>query len=284
MKNLTFGTIFIAFIAAILGLSACNKNEFTDMDNLSAGSAAVQSRSELANITFYALAANGTQIDKFSTNDPATSLNNATISGLQAGENILGFDFRPATGQLFGVGSTSRLYIINPETGMATAVGTAPFTPVLAGGVTSFDFNPTVDRIRLVTGTGQNLRLNPNTGAVAAVDGSINGQPGAQIAGVAYTNNFAGATTTTLYGIDIVGEKLYKITPPNNGSLELVGPLVLNNMGEGGFDISGQVALGLFEVNKKSTLFTVDLATGGTTVLYKHKKDVMYTGIAIPIQ
>ncbi|MEO6039925.1 MAG: DUF4394 domain-containing protein, partial [Saprospiraceae bacterium] len=122
-------------------------------------------------------------------------------------------------------------------------------------------------------------------GVVAFVDGSINGQAGAQISGVAYTNNFAGATTTVLYGIDIVSEKLFKISPPNNGTLVEVGPLVvLNHLGEGGFDISGDVALGLFEGNKKATLFTVNLTTGRADILYKYKKDKTYTGIAIPIQ
>ncbi len=284
MKRLSSIAIGTTFLFMILGLNACSKNDFLEMDNVQHMNSSTNSRTSTEDVTYYALADNGTAIQQYTTNDPATSLNSATITGLQSGERILAFDFRPATGQLFGVGSTSRLYVINPVTGAATMIGAGPFSPVLAGGVTAFDFNPTVDRIRLVTGTGQNLRLNPNTGTVGGVDMAINGQPGAQIAGVAYTNNFAGATSTILYGIDIVSENLYKISPPNDGTLELVGPLVLNNMGEGGFDISGDIALGLFTVNKKSTLFTVDLATGSTTVLYKYKKDIKHTGIAIPIQ
>jgi hypothetical protein len=268
-------------ITAMLTLGACSKSEWTGSpeENFLAAE-----RSFDQDIVYYALAG-GTTIDKYSTAAPDEMLNSAAITGLQSGEKILGIDFRPATGQLYGVGSTSRLYVIDPESGVATAVGTTPFTPALAGGVTSFDFNPTVDRIRLVTGTGQNLRLNPITGAVAAVDGSINGQAGAQIAGVGYTNNFAGATTTVLYGIDIVSEKLFKILPPNNGTLVEVGPLVTqNHLGEGGFDITGDVALGLFKVNQKATLFTVDLETGRASMIYKYKQGQNYTGIAIPIQ
>ncbi|KUG09343.1 DUF4394 domain-containing protein [Solirubrum puertoriconensis] len=235
--------------------------------------------------TFYALAG-GVRLDAYSTQHPETSLGSVSITGLQAGETILAIDFRPATGQLYGVGSTSRLYVINPQSGAARAIGSGPFTPALTGKLAGFDFNPTVDRIRLVTDAGQNLRLNPETGLVAAVDGAINGAPGAMLAGAAYTNNVAGATTTTLYDIDVAAQMLYKQTPPNDGTLVPVGSLKLRITGEGGFDIAptGDVALGMFEVNKKSTLFSIDLATGDTRVVAKYDKDLMYTGLAIPTQ
>ena len=41
---------------------------------------------------------------------PATIRTTATVTGLQAGENLLGIDYRPADGQLYGVGSTGRIY------------------------------------------------------------------------------------------------------------------------------------------------------------------------------
>jgi hypothetical protein len=104
------------------------------------------------------------------------------------------------------------------------------------------------------------------------------------IAASAYTNNVAGATTTTLYNIDLSTQKLFKQLPPNDGTLVEVGPLSLKVEGEGGFDISAAdgIALGLFEVNKKSTLFTIDLNTGKAKQIAKYDKDLMYTGIAIP--
>src|SRR4051812_36116129 len=83
------------------------------------------------------------------------------ITGLQAGESIVGIDVRPATQGLYGVGSSSRVYTLNPLTGTATQVGAAgAFT--LNGTSFAFDFNPTVDRMRVVSNTGQNLRLNPD--------------------------------------------------------------------------------------------------------------------------
>lgn len=246
---------------------------------------------------FYALS-NANQLDKLSMGNDWSSdwsggwtsngtngvvLKSVTITGIQAGEKILAIDFRPATGDMYGLGSTSRIYIINPETGVAKMVGTGPFTPSLAPGYTTvgFDFNPVVDRIRIVTDNDQNLRVNPNTGTVAAVDGNINPAT-AQIAAVAYRNNVAGATSTVLYDIDPISKKLFRQDPPNAGTLILVGSLGLNIAGEGGFDIAPDSynGLALFKVNGKSTLFTVSLRSGSTRVRAQYAKN--YTGMAIP--
>lgn len=57
------------------------------------------------------------------------------ISGLSAGQRLVGMDYRPNTGQLFALGynaaastSNARLYVLNPITGVATPVGSADFT------------------------------------------------------------------------------------------------------------------------------------------------------------
>ncbi len=159
------------------------------------------------------------------------------ITGLQPAEDALAIDLRPATGQIYLLGSSSRLYVLNPATGVAVAVG-GPFTPALSGAAFGFDFNPTVDRIRVVSDTGQNLRLNPDTGAVAGVDTALN--PGApHVVGSAYANNVAGATTTTLYAIDATTDQLYVQNPPNSGVLTPVGvPFSVDTSDAVGFDIS----------------------------------------------
>lgn len=147
-----------------------------------------------------------------------------SITGLQIGESILAIDYRPATGILYGVGSTSRLYILNPLTGVARAVNANPFTPAISGGIAGFDFNPTVDRIRLITKSGQNLRLNPEDGTVVATDGNINGGINAILGEVAYTNNIGGASATELYDVDFNSGNLYK-QDANVGTLTLIGSL-----------------------------------------------------------
>src|SRR4030095_15839230 len=112
----------------------------------------------------------------------------------QGGENVLGIDFRPATGELYGLGSTSRLYRIDIANGAAVQVGAGPFSPLLSGTDFGFDFNPQSDRIRVVSDAEQNLRLNPDTLATF-VDAALN--PAGNVVAAAYTNNFAGAVSTT---------------------------------------------------------------------------------------
>ncbi len=232
---------------------------------------------------FYAITA-ASQLAKFNAKSPETPETAVTITNLQPGETILGIDFRPATGELYGVGSTSRLYIINLASGAARVVGSAPFTPAINGTSVGFDFNPTVDRIRLVTNAGQNLRLNPETGTVAATDGSINGVSGATVSAVAYTNSKAGAGTTSLFDIDFTTLKLYKQTPPNNGTLAEVGALGIMDVTDGSFDISpdNSVALASFSMNGSSALYIIDTATGKASKLGMLGSSSPVTAIAIP--
>src|SRR5687768_13974815 len=85
------------------------------------------------------------------------------ISGLPAGVSLRGIDFRPMTGDLYGVGSDSVVYRVNPMTAIAVAEGPA-FTPALRGTSFGVDFNPTVDKIRVTSDAAQNLRLNVDEG------------------------------------------------------------------------------------------------------------------------
>jgi hypothetical protein len=231
-------------------------------------------------IVFYGVTA-ANQLVKMNAKASTTALATITITGLPAGEKILAIDFRPATAQLYGVGATSRLYTINHETGAAVALGAAAFTPAISGNLVGFDFNPTVDRIRMVTSSGQNLRLHPETGVVAATDTPLN--PGApSVPAAAYTNSFAGATTTILYNIDIATKKLYKQDPPNNGTLVEVGSFDVASANESGFDISADnmVALASFNAGGKSVLYQLDLSTGKATNLGNLATPII--GLAIP--
>jgi hypothetical protein len=195
--------------------------------------------------TIYATTVNNDLVS-FSSDAPCTILSRVRISGLGDDEQILGIDFRPLTGELYGLGSSSRLYVIDPATGVATAVGSGPFTPALSGAHFGFDFNPTVDRIRVVSDTGQNLRLNPITGATAATDvslafatGDINFGVAPHVVGAAYTNpDRDPATGTTLYDIDSALDIVATQNPPNNGTLNTQGQFGVSSNELAGFDIS----------------------------------------------
>ena len=196
------------------------------------------------------------------------------ITGLQAGENILGIDFRPLNGQLYALGSSSRIYTLNLGTGAATAVG-SQLPTLLVGSDFGFDFNPTVDRIRVVSDLGQNLRLNPIDGTISAIDGMIN--PGTPtLSGAAYSENFAGATTTSLFVIDHNTDKLYLQSPPNNGVLVERGALGINITNSNGFDIgsTSNKAYLLATVNSENKIYSVNTTTGAASAVSNYPNAV----------
>lgn len=218
-------------------------------------------------------ATNGTSITRFMSNALGTTTS-VPVIGLQAGETLVGIDLRPSLQTLYGVGSSSRVYQINPLTGAAVQVGTAgAFT--LNGTAFGTDFNPVPDRIRQVSNTEQNLRLNPNDGTLAATDTALN--PAGNVVGVAYTNSFPGATVTTLFGIDSAAGTTVMIgsvngTPnsPNGGQITTVGSLGLGtNLNEAiGFDISGLTGTAYASITTGgiSRLYTINLSTGAETL------------------
>jgi hypothetical protein len=165
----------------------------------------------------------------------------------------------------------SRMYRIDQNTGVVTAVGSAGAFAIVG---TSFDmdFNPTVDRIRFVSDSDQNLRLNPNDGTLSAQDGTLryamtdpNAAVNANVIASAYRNNFAGAAVTTLFGIDTRTDALVTQDPPNEGILNTVGSLGVDaSDADAGFDISPStgVAFAALNVGGTPNLYTVNLRTG----------------------
>jgi Domain of unknown function (DUF4394) len=118
--------------------------------------------------TFYASDDQG-QLLSFSEDNPRRLDSLRRISGLPPGVSLKGIDFRPATGDLYGVGSDSVVYRVNPFTAIAVAEGPA-FTPGLRGRFLGWDFNPQVDRIRLTSDVNQNQRLHPDDANVVGTD------------------------------------------------------------------------------------------------------------------
>lgn len=269
-KKLHTRLLLLPVIICLLFLASCTKSDL---------------EYEKKGLVFYGLTS-ANEIVKYNAKSPGTILKTVAVTGLEANDQLMAIDFRPATGQLYGVSRNSRLYIINPETGATGGViGLDAFSPEVYGTFVGFDFNPTVDRIRLVTDLGQNLRIHPETGETTSWDGSLN--PGTPfVVGAAYSNNKAGATSTTLYGIDLNSQKLVKIVPPNSGTIVPVGRLGVVAAGEVGFDISSdnkalasmKVAGGKDYIN---SLYYIDLKTGEANNLGKLAKPII--GLAIPI-
>ena len=201
---------------------------------------------------------------------PGTIRTTVAVTGLQSGENLLGIDYRPADGLLYGAGSSGRIYTIDPATGAATLKATlsadatdttAPFT-ALSGLDFGVDFNPAADRLRIVSNTGQNLRINVDTGATTT-DGAINGGgAGTVINAAAYTNSFAGTASTTLFVIDAANSTLYTQNPPNNGTLASPVALGVTATSVAGFDIDAVSNTGyaVMTVGGARNLYSVNLA------------------------
>lgn len=215
------------------------------------------------------------------------------VTGLGLTETLVDLDFRPATGQLFGLSNVGRLYTVNALTGAATIVGNS--TPVnLIGTRFGIDFDPIADRLRVVSNSDQSLRLNPSTGELtnsdpfltyAATDANSSTSP--DTTRIAYGNNRPGAAATTLYAIDnslnllaTQGSPAGTPTAANTGQLFTTGRLNTSFNNNGGFDIFTDVAGFDFAYATSNTnLFGINLATGVPTSL--GSVQVNGTGVAL---
>jgi hypothetical protein len=194
--------------------------------------------------SFYATDDGGNLVS-FSADNPRRLDSQQKITGLPTGVTLRGIDFRPATGELYGVGSDSVVYRVSPVTAKAVAEGPA-FTPALRGRFFGVDFNPTVDRIRVTSDANQNLRLHPDVGNVVGADADLNPDD-PSVVGSAYTNSSFSATppmATTLYALDALEDALYVQSPPSDGTLTMPTPLDINVRGDSGFDIAGRANVG----------------------------------------
>ncbi len=213
----------------------------------------------------------GDTLIQFESTDPESILSSVAITGIPAGADIEGIDFRPANGLLYAMGSNSRLYTIDPTTAVATPVAVA-FTPALSGTEHGFDFNPATDRIRVISSdTRDFFRINPNTGIVVggAID-ALTGNTG--FSGVAHTKNFGTGAGTRAFLINansnelaILGS-LAGVTSETDATVTPLGSLGFDATGSVGFDIGRvlgfETALASLTVNGVHGLYTVDLETG----------------------
>lgn len=251
----------------------------------------------------YGLTANN-YIISFDSGMPSTVRTHVPVSGLTAGQILVGIDSRPATGQVYGMGynnanGETQLYTINPMTGVVTSVAPAI---TLATGMSqiSFDFNPTVDRIRVTSLEENNYRLHPVTGALVITDGNLSYHPtdannGANpgIAAGAYTNSYIGGTSTQLFNYDIMLNNLTLQNPPNNGTLNTVGNSgILVNVSDPSidFDFFFNPTSGMnenYSIANTTTnfddLYTVNLTTGAFTLVGQVGNGIALTDMAVQI-
>lgn len=280
--------------------------EVTNVNNDGPGSLRVMmalARTSGGRVTFdpamrgiHAIAATG-RLLRFRRETPGTLELNVPISGLQSGESLVAIDFRPASGELYGLGSIPvgegsptlsqvRLYTLNTTTGAATQVGSGPFSTTLGNrGSMGFDFDPSLDLIRLTNEGGDNVLISPVTAVVTPQSplAFSDGTAGiARILQTAYSNNFPGASaaTSTLFGFHNDLSGLVRIggggpsPDPANGQVRLLFPSTTGPQLTTGFDIGDDgtavvsgFAPGYTSIDFKSTLYQLDTGSGAMTSL-----------------
>lgn len=234
----------------------------------------------------YAITDTGTLI-QFETTDPGSLDAELPITGLNSGDAVVQIDFSIEPEILYGLTTANRIVTIDPETAVATYVGSAPFTTeVLEQPV--MDYNPASDFLRVIDydATGGNgsalLRINRETGALLQSDGNgqirfqdqdVNDGEIPELVGIAHSNGNRRATTTTQYGLDFTTQSLVRIT--NAGVLTTIGVLDRSFLEMAGFDIVRNrgdraddlgVAYIAFSNNRDpARFFEIDLADGNTS-------------------
>lgn len=224
----------------------------------------------------------GNVVNVVDTANPAVVTQTGAITGLAAGENVLGMDYRANGGGIYIVGSQSNFYTLNPTSFVATPVGSA-LSPSLVGNSFAYDYNPSAAGgilSRLISDTDNNRVLDSTTGgyfgstdktAVFYAGGDANAGVNPNIQGIAYDTNVLGAAATQQYGIDASLGVLTTVAN-NAGTLATVGSLGAAGVGltdELGFDISGQtgVAFAALQTGALSQLYNIDLGTGNATLI-----------------
>ncbi|OYU43897.1 MAG: hypothetical protein CFE44_15865 [Burkholderiales bacterium PBB4] len=204
------------------------------------------------------------------------------VTGLPAGDALVGLDYRVAKGVLYAVSRKGMVFTLNADTGLLTAVSAKPLEPSLEGDAFGVDFNPVADRIRVVSNTGQNLRFHPDTGALAMRDPALNFAPGdsqaafpPEVVAAGYTYNKTNDKLTTNYAIDRRAgtlvtqgtvEGVQPAVSPNTGQLRTVGPLGTGPLLDATLDIA-DVSGAAFAAVRTATaprtrLYLVNLSSG----------------------
>lgn len=209
------------------------------------------------------------------------------ITGLSAGEVLLGIDLRPTDGKVYSISNTNKLYTIDVKTGAASLVFNLTGASFASTGGIGIDFNPQADfangpSLRVTTGAGNNYAVNVNTGAV----GNTSSMIGAGFTANAYTNSAVGvdprmgtADVTDLYYINTSTDTLNFLgssfnNPSAVGGIQVVGTglgLGFDVLSANGFDIFGNgsafAALNLDDGTGQTGIYSINLATGLATKL-----------------
>ncbi|WP_206443199.1 DUF4394 domain-containing protein [Candidatus Protofrankia californiensis] len=251
-----------------------------------AGSSGTNTRTP--NLPAVALTASGSSLVSFSTRSPERARPAVPVTGLIGLDtSLVGIDYRPQDGLLYGVGNGGGVYTLDTSTGAATAVSNlgAPPAGFVAFGV---DFNPVNGLLRVVSDSGLNLRHDVVAHATT-VDTALSALG---VTGIAYTNNDTSLTTgTTLFDIDTNLDQLAIQSPPNTGVLVATGNLGVNADLNAGFDIYSSldntgvsvdsIGFATLSVAGQYGLYSVNLLTGHANPIGQFPAGTVVSDVAV---
>jgi hypothetical protein len=231
---------------------------------------------------------------------PTKVLNRVPLSGLAAGDTLVGVDYRVAKGVLFALSKSGRLYTVDTASGVLQPVGNGSAV-TLQGDAFGVDFNPVADRVRVISSSGQNLRLHPETGLVAATDpapayASTDKRAGSkpEVVAAAYTYNKTDDKLTSNYAIDRNGgylvtmgsaEGVQPVVSFNTGQLFSVGAIGVADMSDASMDIADVTGAAFAAIRLKThattRLYSIDLQTGKGTFLGTIGDGAKVLGLAV---
>ena len=201
----------------------------------------------------------------FGSGNPGTLAREVAISGMPAGAAMLGIDFG-GNGNLYGVGSDSRVYAIDTLTGAASPVG-GTFTPAASGEHFGLTFTGESEMRLSGVESNQNQALSSASGSSSPADGELAFGAGDTHAGMNPAVAGVAAYNGAVYGIETNANAVVSVSPVT-GELTTVGTLAFNVYTCSGMDIdSDGTAYASLSTDTGSELYTVNLQTGATSLL-----------------
>lgn len=279
----------LLILATVLALEACDKSR-----------------------PAYALTSGNTLI-KFETNTPKSIESEVALSGLASGESLLQIDIRPADKTMYGLVKTgttdssgNTVYFVatvNPDTGTVSKIGTTGFVPTAGSTLrppVTMDINPVGDYLRIIDYAGSASATNVNNFR-AFFDGSTKPQSDSttlafnvndtnsgenpELVAIAHSNSVGGASSTTLYGLELTTQSLVRIT--TSGQLYTIGSIGHGFIASSGFDIvpDGDQAFAAINTSGENAhLYKLDLSNGSTSDVDQIGGGYQITSLAVTLE
>jgi hypothetical protein len=202
---------------------------------------------------------------------------NMDITGLMAGDRLVGIDTRPKDGKIYGVSTMNQIYTVDEMSGVATWVAALSVPVVQANLGYGIDFNPVADfgtaaSLRLVSSAGDNFAVNAATGVVGNAANKI----ATGFTAVGYTNTTlmpsATPASTALYYLDTSTDMLAMAPSAfNTPTITMVGSLSVDALRANGFEVLSNgmayAALNVDDASLTTGIYSINLGTGAATLI-----------------